>query len=73
MKTFIQLSPGGLVCIQTLNVVVDQGQDIFPCKVLDCDSITQVKQKCLNQIYVNYPASQLTVEPEELHLGKCIN
>ena len=55
---------------QTLNVVVDNCRDIKICRVLDCDTITQVKEKCLTQIYVNYPASNLTVRPEELELGK---
>ena len=57
---------------QTLNVVVDNCRDIKVCRVLDCDTITQVKEKCLTQIYVNYPASNLTVNPEELELGKCV-
>ena len=58
---------------QTLNVVVDNCRDIKVCRVLDCDTITQVKEKCLTQIYVNYPASNLTVNPEELELGKCVD
>ena len=58
-----------LIYFQTLNVVVDNCRDIKVCRVLDCDTITQVKDKCLTQIYVNYPASNLTVKPEELELG----
>ncbi|XP_052781274.1 plexin-A1-like isoform X1 [Mya arenaria] len=52
----------------TLNVVVDNGEEIYPCKALDCDTVNQVKAKCLDQIYVNYPASQLPVDPTELLL-----
>ncbi|XP_052778505.1 plexin-B1-like [Mya arenaria] len=52
----------------TLNVVVDNGQEIYPCKALDCDTVNQVKAKCLDQIYVNYPASQLPVDTTELLL-----
>ena len=57
---------------QTLNVVVDNCSDIKVCRVLDCDTITQVKEKCLTQIYFNYPASNLIVTPEELEIGKPI-
>ncbi|XP_052781258.1 plexin-B-like isoform X2 [Mya arenaria] len=52
----------------TLNVVVNNGDEIYPCKALDCDTVSQVKYKCLDQIYVNYPASQLPVDPTELLL-----
>ncbi|XP_060561912.1 plexin-B1-like isoform X2 [Ruditapes philippinarum] len=52
----------------TLNVVVDNGDEIFKCKVLDCDTISQVKNKCLNQIYVNFPASKLPVGANDLEL-----
>ncbi|XP_052813146.1 plexin-A2-like [Mya arenaria] len=52
----------------TLNVVVDNGEEIYPCKALDCDTVNQVKAKRLDQIYVNYPASQLPVDPTELLL-----
>ncbi|XP_053377531.1 plexin-B-like isoform X2 [Mercenaria mercenaria] len=52
----------------TLNVVVDNGEEIFKCKALDCDTVSQVKSKCLNQIYVNYPASQLPVGADDLAL-----
>ncbi|KAK3580172.1 hypothetical protein CHS0354_030288 [Potamilus streckersoni] len=34
--------------------VLDQ---YYECTVLDCDTITQVKDKCLAQIYINFPAS----------------
>ncbi|KAH3876459.1 hypothetical protein DPMN_000302 [Dreissena polymorpha] len=52
----------------TLNVVVGNSEEIFPCNALDCDTITQVKVKCLEQIYVNYPASQMQVNPRDLIL-----
>ncbi|XP_052781269.1 plexin-B2-like [Mya arenaria] len=54
--------------VLTLNVVVDNGEEIYQCKALDCDTVNQVKAKCLDQIYVNYPASQLAVDPTELLL-----
>jgi len=53
-------------------MVVDNGEEIYECKVLDCDTITQVKAKCLEQIYVNYHASKLDISPHELNLGKVI-
>lgn len=52
-------------------MVVDNGEDMYECRVLDCDTISQVKVKCLEQIYINYPASQLDVDPRELNLGRC--
>lgn len=50
-------------------MVVDNNEELYECRVLDCDTITQVKLKCLEQIYVNYPASSLNVDPDELKLG----
>ncbi|XP_067861120.1 plexin-B2-like [Heptranchias perlo] len=43
----------------TLNVIV-QGEagESMPVKVLNCDSITQVKEKILDQVYRNIPFSQ---------------
>lgn len=52
----------------TVQVVVDDGDQTYECRVLDCDTITQVKTKCLNQIYQNYPASSLEVNPKDLSL-----
>ena len=43
-------------------------QDIG-CEVLDCDSISQVKQKCVYQIYKNQPAS-IMPKADDLKLGK---
>ena len=42
------------------------GQD-YPVKVLDCDSITQVKEKALDVIYRNTPFSRRP-RPENLDL-----
>lgn len=53
----------------TLSVIVNDGKQEYECKVLDCDTITQVKTKCLSQIYVNRPATQLGVHPVELILN----
>uniref|UniRef100_A0AAY4B394 Sema domain-containing protein n=1 Tax=Denticeps clupeoides TaxID=299321 RepID=A0AAY4B394_9TELE len=48
------------VCHQTLNVLVKSGVEVqpFPVKVLDTDTITQVKDKILDQIYKGAPFSQ---------------
>ncbi|XP_072097970.1 plexin-B2-like [Mobula birostris] len=45
--------------VLTLNVIVqgDPGESM-PVKVLSCDSITQVKEKILDQVYRNIPFSQ---------------
>ncbi|CAC5368904.1 PLXNB [Mytilus coruscus] len=40
----------------------------YPVKVLDCDTISQVKQKCCAQIYKNKPASEIP-HNDELYLG----
>jgi len=58
-----------LLPFQTLNLVVDNGEEIFPCKALDCDTITQVKAKCIDQIYVNFAASKLPMDVSMLNLG----
>ncbi|XP_078091809.1 plexin-B2-like [Mustelus asterias] len=43
----------------TLNVTVQEDAGEFmPVKVLSCDSITQVKEKILDQVYRNIPFSQ---------------
>ncbi|CAG2205776.1 unnamed protein product [Mytilus edulis] len=36
----------------------------FPVKVLDCDTISQVKQKCCAQVYKNKPASEIPQHDE---------
>ncbi|XP_062860148.1 plexin-B2b [Trichomycterus rosablanca] len=43
----------------TLQVLVQgEGSDITPVKVLDCDTISQVKEKIIEQVYKNLPYSQ---------------
>ncbi|KAM9785477.1 plexin-B3 [Neosynchiropus ocellatus] len=47
-------------CTLTLTVLVKNGVDVQPCpvKVLDTDTITQVKDKILDQVYRGAPFSQ---------------
>ncbi|KAK3101874.1 hypothetical protein FSP39_006962 [Pinctada imbricata] len=45
--------------IMTLTIDLNGDGHEFSCEVLDCDTISQVKQKCLRQIYKNRPASQM--------------
>lgn len=52
----------------TLNILVDNSKEFRECRILDCDTITQVKDKCLTQIYINYPASRLKLTANELVL-----
>lgn len=48
-----------IVLFQTLQVLVQgEGPDITPVKVLDCDTISQVKEKIIEQVYKNLPYSQ---------------
>uniref|UniRef100_A0A8C5BVZ8 Plexin b2a, tandem duplicate 1 n=1 Tax=Gadus morhua TaxID=8049 RepID=A0A8C5BVZ8_GADMO len=43
----------------TLQVLVHgEGPDVTPVKVLNCDTITQVKEKIIDQVYRNQPYSQ---------------
>lgn len=44
---------------QTLQVLVHgEGPDVTPVKVLTCDTISQVKEKVIEQVYRNLPYSQ---------------
>lgn len=42
-------------CLQTINLVQDGQKEPVTCKCLDCDTITQAKQKALDAIYLNMP------------------
>ncbi|XP_032076613.1 plexin-B2 isoform X1 [Thamnophis elegans] len=43
----------------TVNVIVqDEGTESTPVKVLNCDTISQVKEKIIEQVYRNLPYSQ---------------
>ncbi|TWW64893.1 Plexin-B2 Precursor [Takifugu flavidus] len=45
--------------VLTLQVLVHgEGPDVTPVKVLSCDTITQVKEKIIDQVYRNLPYSQ---------------
>ncbi|XP_055048270.2 plexin-B2b [Misgurnus anguillicaudatus] len=45
--------------VLTLQVLVQgEGPDVTPVKVLNCDTISQVKEKILEQVYKNLPYSQ---------------
>ncbi|XP_060758906.1 plexin-B2-like [Neoarius graeffei] len=50
--------------VLTLQVLVHgEGPDVTPVKVLNCDTISQVKEKIVEQVYRNVPYSQrLTVD-----------
>lgn len=55
---------------QTLQVLVQgEGPDITPVKVLDCDTISQVKEKIIEQVYKNLPYSQRP-KVDSVTLGK---
>lgn len=43
--------------LQTLHVVQDDLDEKIQCKVLDCDTISQVKFKILDALYKNTPFS----------------
>lgn len=58
------------VLFQTLQVLVQgEGPDITPVKVLDCDTISQVKEKIIEQVYKNLPYSQRP-KVDSVTLGK---
>ena len=54
--------------MQTVRVTDPDGQQEHQVKVLDCDSITQVKEKILDAIYKNTPFSHRPAK-EDLDLG----
>ena len=57
------------IFLQILNIDLNGNIDKkIPVSVLDCDTITQVKQKCITAIYKNKPASEVPTPPE-LELG----
>ena len=58
-----------VVVVQTVRVTDPEGQQEHHVKVLDCDSITQVKEKVLDAIYKNTPFSHRPAK-EELDLGE---
>lgn len=42
-----------------MNVIVqDEGVDAIPVKVLNCDTISQVKEKVIDQVYRTQPCSR---------------
>ncbi len=43
---------------QNINLVAEGEQEVVPCKMLDCDTITQAKEKALDAIYKNTPFSR---------------
>ncbi|XP_055768297.1 plexin-B2-like [Salvelinus fontinalis] len=46
-------------CVLTLQMLVHgEGPDVTPVKVLNCDTISQVKEKIIEQVYRNLPYSQ---------------
>ena len=42
---------------QSIHLQVDGQDEYTTCRVLDCDTITQAKDKCLDAIYKNTPFS----------------
>lgn len=57
---------------QTVNVIVqDEGTESVPIKVLNCDTISQVKEKIIDQVYRNLPYSQWP-KPDSVVLGRCL-
>lgn len=54
---------------QTVNVIVqDEGTESIPVKVLNCDTISQVKEKIIDQVYRILPYSQWP-KPDSVVLG----
>jgi plexin A len=56
---------------QTLHIVQDEVDDKIQCRVLDCDTISQVKSKILDALYKNTPFS-LRPSIHEVDLGKTL-
>ncbi|XP_062602005.1 plexin-A2-like isoform X2 [Saccostrea cucullata] len=50
-----------------LEIDLNANGNLYTCEVLDCDTINQVKSKCLYQIYKNKPASEMpTIDEVDL-------
>ena len=58
-----------VILLQTLHIVQDEVDDKIQCRVLDCDTISQVKSKILDALYKNTPFS-LRPSVHEVDLGK---
>ena len=56
-----------MISLQNLNIEYE-GR-IYKCKALDCDNISQAKEKALDTIFRNFPYSQRP-QGEDLDLGK---
>lgn len=53
------IGPSSRVPWQTVSVIVqDEGVDAIPVKVLNCDTISQVKEKIIDQVYRTQPCSR---------------
>lgn len=62
-----------MLCFQTIYVIdpdIQFGSQEHAVKVLDCDCISQVKEKILDAIYKNAPYSSRPSR-DNLDLGKC--
>ncbi|TKS73691.1 Plexin-B2 Precursor [Collichthys lucidus] len=58
--------------LKTLQVLVHgEGPDVTPVKVLNCDTISQVKEKIIEQVYRNLPYSQRP-KVESVTLGNAL-
>ena len=56
--------------MQTVSVIVqDEGVDAVPVKVLNCDTISQAKEKMLDQLYKGVPLAQRP-DPRTLDVGE---
>lgn len=51
-------------------IVQDEGVDAIPVKVLNCDTISQVKEKIIDQVYRTQPCS-CWPRPDSVVLGEC--
>jgi hypothetical protein len=60
-----------LFLFQKLEIDFNGNGNLYTCEVLDCDTINQVKSKCLYQIYKNKPASEMP-STDEVDLGMYI-
>ena len=58
--------------LQKLEIDLNGNGNLYTCDVLDCDTINQVKSKCLYQIYKNKPASEMP-STDEVDLGMSVN
>ena len=60
------------VIFQTVHIIADRELSPITCRMLDCDTITQAKEKALDAVYKSTPFSQRP-SVHDVELGKLLH